>query len=198
MVGEGETPVRREPLPGTLAPGWVSEPSPRIEYARGRDSSGAWRLPFRAQRGVGVATEMLLTRAEQVSDDGACAAGLRLDGGARRRCGSFSSNAAVPWMERRNGFSTRLGSPVVLLPLRRLTLPRTPRSARVAVDGVVARLSDRLCDFAKSFVRTRGCGRTSRGPRRRRPGCSSGLAAGRCVLRRPYQRLGFATVCTVA
>ncbi|MCW3049086.1 MAG: hypothetical protein JWO74_3370 [Solirubrobacterales bacterium] len=29
-------------------------------------------------REVGVATEMLLTKAEQVSDDGACAAGLRL------------------------------------------------------------------------------------------------------------------------
>ena len=27
---------------------------------------------------VGVATEMVLTKAEQVSDDGACAAGLRL------------------------------------------------------------------------------------------------------------------------
>ena len=34
---------------------------------------------FRARcRAVGVATEMLLTETEQVSDDGACAAALRL------------------------------------------------------------------------------------------------------------------------
>jgi hypothetical protein len=33
---------------------------------------------FRAEQGVAVATEMLLTKAEQVLDDGACAVGLRL------------------------------------------------------------------------------------------------------------------------
>ena len=36
-------------------------------------------------REVGVATEMLLTKAEQVSDDGACAAGLRLKAGTPAR-----------------------------------------------------------------------------------------------------------------
>jgi hypothetical protein len=35
---------------------------------------------------VGVATEMLLTKAEQVSDDGACAARLRLHRPRRRGC----------------------------------------------------------------------------------------------------------------
>jgi hypothetical protein len=33
---------------------------------------------FRADREVGIATEMLFTKAEQVSDGAACAAGLRL------------------------------------------------------------------------------------------------------------------------
>jgi hypothetical protein len=34
-------------------------------------------LVFRAQQEVGVATEIVLTKAEQASDDWACAAGLR-------------------------------------------------------------------------------------------------------------------------
>jgi len=38
---------------------------------------GAVVLPARS-REVGVATEMLLTKAEQVLDDGTCSAGLRL------------------------------------------------------------------------------------------------------------------------
>jgi hypothetical protein len=43
------------------------------------ESTGAMQSAQAAlSREVGDATEMLLTKAEQVSDDGACAAGLRL------------------------------------------------------------------------------------------------------------------------
>jgi len=55
--------------------GHGNAPWPRRAWAGG----GATRdLVSARSKEVGVATEMLLTKAEQVSDDGACAAGLRL------------------------------------------------------------------------------------------------------------------------
>jgi hypothetical protein len=62
-----------------------------LERAESTDSRS--RPPVRAERGVGVATEMLLTKAEQVSDDGACADGLRLQ--RQRALRSRSSVRAV-------------------------------------------------------------------------------------------------------
>jgi hypothetical protein len=46
--------------------------------ATGHRSEGGPSLQSARNREVGVATEILLSKAEQVSDEGACAAGLRL------------------------------------------------------------------------------------------------------------------------
>lgn len=55
-------------------------PQPAIYSALRPATSAARRvLEFRAERVSGVATELLLTKAEQVSHGGACAAGLRLE-----------------------------------------------------------------------------------------------------------------------
>jgi hypothetical protein len=55
----------------------VAEAQADSEDARGAKAIVIELRGFRAQQGVGVATEMLLTNAQQVSDDGACATGLR-------------------------------------------------------------------------------------------------------------------------
>ena len=66
-------------------------PLPRAAYA----ASAAAAMCSRSARSgeVGVATEILRTKAEQVSDDWACAAGLRL--WSRRRHCCWSSRPAV-------------------------------------------------------------------------------------------------------
>jgi hypothetical protein len=61
-----------------LVPSEREAGDPTPTSARTREKQ-ARRLPSALSREVGVATEMLLTKAEQVSDDGACAAGLHLE-----------------------------------------------------------------------------------------------------------------------
>jgi hypothetical protein len=55
---------------------------------------------FRAQQGSRRATEMLLTKAEQVSDEAVCAAGLRLRGSGQRGGRSPPRSAARPTAKR--------------------------------------------------------------------------------------------------
>ena len=54
----------------------VSTPGGEV-CAKGCERAVAPMHAFRVQRGVGVATEVFLTKAEQVSDGRACATGLR-------------------------------------------------------------------------------------------------------------------------
>jgi len=56
----------------------VRPPPARGGFCKGYERAVAPMHAFRVQRGVGVATEILLTKAEQVSDCRARAAGLRL------------------------------------------------------------------------------------------------------------------------
>src|SRR5947209_2728517 len=66
---------------------------PVLDQRGSRDAAGLLLHSARSTD-VGVATEMLLTKAEQLSDDGACAAKLRLMRSRRRR-DTIASEGAV-------------------------------------------------------------------------------------------------------